>query len=134
MADPIDFYFEFASPYGYLASTQIDRVAERYGRTVAWHPIMLGAAFRETGAKPLTQTPLSGSRTASKHRPRPRSSAACSARRSSSSTASPSGAPMAFLRSRLGWPAAAGEVPRAPLLRPRASSPAQPAPGGQRPS
>src|ERR671919_1965620 len=60
MADPIDFYFEFASPYGYLASTQIDRVAERYGRTVAWHPIMLGAAFRETGAKPLTQTPLKG--------------------------------------------------------------------------
>ncbi|HYZ27175.1 MAG TPA: 2-hydroxychromene-2-carboxylate isomerase [Geminicoccaceae bacterium] len=60
MADPIDFYFEFASPYGYLASTQIDRVAERYGRTVAWHPIMLGAAFKETGAKPLTETPLKG--------------------------------------------------------------------------
>jgi 2-hydroxychromene-2-carboxylate isomerase len=60
MTGPIDFYFEFASPYGYLASTQIDRVALRHGRTVAWHPIMLGAAFKETGAKPLTQTPLKG--------------------------------------------------------------------------
>jgi 2-hydroxychromene-2-carboxylate isomerase len=60
MAEPIDFYFEFASPYGYLASTQIDGIAERHGRTVAWHPIMLGAAFKETGAKPLTQTPLKG--------------------------------------------------------------------------
>jgi 2-hydroxychromene-2-carboxylate isomerase len=60
MATPIDFYFEFASPYGYLASTQIEAIAERHGREVAWHPIMLGAAFKETGARPLTQTPLKG--------------------------------------------------------------------------
>jgi 2-hydroxychromene-2-carboxylate isomerase len=60
MAAPIDFYFEFASPYGYLASTQIDALAARHGRTIAWHPIMLGAAFKETGARPLMQTPLKG--------------------------------------------------------------------------
>ena len=60
MADPIDFYFEFASPYGYLASTQIDAIAARHGREVAWHPIMLGAAFKETGARPLMHTPLKG--------------------------------------------------------------------------
>jgi 2-hydroxychromene-2-carboxylate isomerase len=60
MTAPIDFYFEFASPYGYLASTQIDALAARHGRTVAWHPIMLGAAFKETGARPLMQTPLKG--------------------------------------------------------------------------
>jgi 2-hydroxychromene-2-carboxylate isomerase len=55
---PIDFYFEFASPYGYLASTQIEAIATRHGREVFWHPIMLGAAFKETGARPLTHTPL----------------------------------------------------------------------------
>jgi 2-hydroxychromene-2-carboxylate isomerase len=60
MSAPLDFYFDFASPYGYLASTQIDALAGRYGRTVAWRPIMLGAAFKETGARPLTQTPLKG--------------------------------------------------------------------------
>ena len=60
MAAPIDFYFEFASPYGYLASTQIDALGARHGRAVVWHPIMLGAAFKATGAKPLTQTPLKG--------------------------------------------------------------------------
>lgn len=60
MAEPIDFYFEFASPYGYLASTQIDAIAARHGRTALWHPIMLGAAFKETGARPLMQTPLKG--------------------------------------------------------------------------
>jgi 2-hydroxychromene-2-carboxylate isomerase len=60
MAAPIDFYFEFASPYGYLASTQIETIAERHGRTVVWRPIMLGAAFKETGARPLMNTPLKG--------------------------------------------------------------------------
>ena len=60
MAEPIEFYFEFASPYGYLASTQIDEIGARHGREVAWHPIMLGAAFKETGARPLTETPLKG--------------------------------------------------------------------------
>jgi 2-hydroxychromene-2-carboxylate isomerase len=60
MAEPIDFYFEFASPYGYLASTQIDQIGARHGREVAWHPIMLGAAFKETGARPLMHTPLKG--------------------------------------------------------------------------
>lgn len=58
MARPIDFYFEFASPYGYLASTRIDDIGARHGREVVWHPIMLGAAFKHTGAQPLTQIPL----------------------------------------------------------------------------
>ena len=31
---PIDFYFDFASPYGFLAAMQIDALAERAGRTV----------------------------------------------------------------------------------------------------
>jgi 2-hydroxychromene-2-carboxylate isomerase len=34
MSDPIDFYFDFSSPYGYLAAKQIDGIAERHGRRV----------------------------------------------------------------------------------------------------
>jgi 2-hydroxychromene-2-carboxylate isomerase len=60
MSAPLDFYFEFASPYGYLASAQIDALAARHGRTVVWRPIMLGAAFKQTGTRPLMQTPLKG--------------------------------------------------------------------------
>jgi len=60
VAAPIDFYFEFASPYGYLASTRIDAIAARHGRTVCWHPIMLGAAFKVTGAQPIVHMPLKG--------------------------------------------------------------------------
>jgi 2-hydroxychromene-2-carboxylate isomerase len=57
---PIDFYFEFASPYGYLASTRIDAIAAKHDREVVWHPIMLGAVFKLTGAQPLVRTPMKG--------------------------------------------------------------------------
>ena len=60
MVQQIDFYFEFASPYGYLASTQIDTLAERHGYGVRWHPIMLGAALKATGSRPLVDIPLKG--------------------------------------------------------------------------
>src|SRR3546814_4556514 len=55
---PIDFYFDFASPYGYLAATRIDGLAGRHGRTVRWRPMMLGAAMKVTGGRPLTSIPL----------------------------------------------------------------------------
>jgi 2-hydroxychromene-2-carboxylate isomerase len=60
MPEPIAFYFDFASPYGYLASTQIDSLAEKHDRQVDWRPIMLGAAMKVTGAQPLVQIPMRG--------------------------------------------------------------------------
>jgi 2-hydroxychromene-2-carboxylate isomerase len=58
MTAAIDFYFDFSSPYGYFASTRIDDLAQKYGRNVAWHPILLGVVFKTTGASPLIQLPL----------------------------------------------------------------------------
>jgi len=60
MTTPLDFYFDFSSPYGYFASARIDALAERHGRTVKWHPILLGAVFKTTGAVPLPMVPLKG--------------------------------------------------------------------------
>ena len=60
MSDPIDFWFDFSSPYSYIASELIDDLAAKYGRKVKWHPIMLGAAFKATGSQPLTMIPLKG--------------------------------------------------------------------------
>lgn len=54
MADPIDFYFDFSSPYAYLLSERIDELAARYDRKVHWHPILLGIIFKATGSAPLT--------------------------------------------------------------------------------
>ena len=61
MAQPIDFYFDFSSPYGYFASSRIDEIAARHGRTVHWRPILLGAVFKITGQQPLPTIPLKGS-------------------------------------------------------------------------
>ncbi len=55
---PIDFYFDFSSPYGYLAAHRIDAVAAKHGRDVAWRPFLLGVAFKTTGAKPFVDQPL----------------------------------------------------------------------------
>jgi 2-hydroxychromene-2-carboxylate isomerase len=60
MPDPIDFYFDFSSPYGYLASTRIDALAAAHGRGVNWRPFLLGVAFKTTGQKPLSEQPLRG--------------------------------------------------------------------------
>jgi 2-hydroxychromene-2-carboxylate isomerase len=60
MTDPIDFYFDFSSPYGYFASTRIDALAAQYGRAVQWHPVLLGVIFKTTGAQPLPLVPLKG--------------------------------------------------------------------------
>jgi 2-hydroxychromene-2-carboxylate isomerase len=57
---PIDFWFEFSSPYSYVAATQIDDLADDHGRAVRWRPIMLGPIFKETGNRPLRGQPLKG--------------------------------------------------------------------------
>jgi len=60
MSSAIDFYFDFSSPYGYLATTRIDELAARHGRSVAWRPFLLGAAFKLTGQRALTEQPIRG--------------------------------------------------------------------------
>lgn len=60
MTAPIDFYFDFSSPYGYLAAERIGDLAERHGRSVAWRPILLGIVFQQTGGQPLLDIPLKG--------------------------------------------------------------------------
>ena len=56
----IDFYFDFSSPYGYLASTRINALAARHQRGVIWRPILLGPMFKAAGTAPLVNVPLKG--------------------------------------------------------------------------
>jgi 2-hydroxychromene-2-carboxylate isomerase len=60
MSKIIDFYFDFSSPYGYLASKRIEQIATAHNHVVVWHPILLGAIFKVTGQAPLTEAPLKG--------------------------------------------------------------------------
>lgn len=60
MSASIDFYFDFSSPYSYIAAHQIEALAARHGRAVNWNPILLGAIFKSTGSAPLVEFPLKG--------------------------------------------------------------------------
>lgn len=60
MVAAIEFFFEFSSPYGYLAAQRIEEVAEECDREVIWKPFLLGAVFKTTGAQPLLDIPMKG--------------------------------------------------------------------------
>ncbi len=60
VGDPILFYFDFSSPYGYFAALKIDEIAADFDRQVQWKPMMLGAAMKETGNVPIVQQPIKG--------------------------------------------------------------------------
>jgi len=60
MSNTIDFYYDYSSPYGYLASERIEKIAQANDHTVIWRPILLGAVFKITGQAPLTEAPLKG--------------------------------------------------------------------------
>ncbi|ROR32434.1 2-hydroxychromene-2-carboxylate isomerase [Inmirania thermothiophila] len=60
MAAPVEFWFDFYSPYGYLASLQIDEIAARHGRATVWRPFLLGPIFQRQGLAPLVEIPLLG--------------------------------------------------------------------------
>jgi 2-hydroxychromene-2-carboxylate isomerase len=55
---PIQFYFDFSSPYSYIASEWINAVAARHGRRVQWHAVMLGVLFQPAGLKPNVEYPI----------------------------------------------------------------------------
>lgn len=58
-AAPIDFWFDFISPFGYCASLRIDQLAAEHGREVNWHPLLIGVTvLKVMGLKPLMSTPL----------------------------------------------------------------------------
>ena len=52
MPAPIEFWFDFSSPYSYLASEKIEELAARHGRKVDFKPTLLGVIFRTTGGVP----------------------------------------------------------------------------------
>lgn len=60
MAAPILFYFDFSSPYGYLAARRVETLGAEHGRAVDWRPILLGPAMSQSGNRPLLEQPLKG--------------------------------------------------------------------------
>ncbi len=60
MTTPIDFYFDFSSPYSYIANEWLDALAARHDRSVRRHAILLGATFQAAELKSPVSYPLKG--------------------------------------------------------------------------
>ena len=58
MKPAIDFYFDFSSPYSYIASEWVEAVAARHGRAVEWHAILLGVTFQAAELKSPVSHPI----------------------------------------------------------------------------
>jgi len=60
MSTTIEFFFDPASTYSYLAATQIEAFGKAHGATVQWKPFLLGKAFEATGNKMPAAIPAKG--------------------------------------------------------------------------
>lgn len=60
MSKTVEFFFDFGSPYTYLAYHQLPKIAARHGATVIWRPILLGGVFQATGNKSPMEVPAKG--------------------------------------------------------------------------
>ena len=52
MSARIEFFFDYVSPYTYMADTQIRGVAERAGAELVYRPMLLGGLMQQTGNRP----------------------------------------------------------------------------------
>jgi 2-hydroxychromene-2-carboxylate isomerase len=57
-----DFWYDFSSPFSYLAATQVEAVAARTGTKVVWRPMLLGALFKQIGTADVPLLQMSESR------------------------------------------------------------------------
>ncbi|MEM8653453.1 MAG: 2-hydroxychromene-2-carboxylate isomerase [Pseudomonadota bacterium] len=55
MAEPVEFWFEFASTYSYLAAARVEDACAEAGVPLVWWPFLLGPVFAAQG---MTQSPF----------------------------------------------------------------------------
>lgn len=56
----VEFFYDFSSPYSYLASTQVEAVVERAGATLDPRPFLLGPVFKASGNVMPASVPSKG--------------------------------------------------------------------------
>lgn len=58
MTEPVvTFWYEFSSPYSFLAAERVGDLARARGVDVTWKPFLLGAIFKEQGPTPNLRSP-----------------------------------------------------------------------------
>ncbi len=49
MSRTLEFFFDYGSPYSYIASAVVPDLAQRHAATLVYRPMLLGGVFKETG-------------------------------------------------------------------------------------
>ncbi|MBL8359575.1 MAG: DsbA family protein [Rubrivivax sp.] len=52
MSGPVEFWFDFGSPYAYLAAEKLPAIVAAQGRTLRWRPVLLFAVLRKLDLPP----------------------------------------------------------------------------------
>ncbi|HEX7643315.1 MAG TPA: 2-hydroxychromene-2-carboxylate isomerase [Burkholderiaceae bacterium] len=56
----VEFFYDFGSPYSYLAFHQLPKIAKAAGAEVVWRPMLLGGIFQATGNHSPAEVPVKG--------------------------------------------------------------------------
>ena len=62
MSSKLEFFFDYGSPFSYLADTQLSALAERTGAEIAYRPMLLGGVFKATGNQSPALEPVESKR------------------------------------------------------------------------
>ena len=57
MAKPLEFFFDYISPFSYLADIQLPALLERTGAGTVYKPILLGGIFKASNNTPPPAIP-----------------------------------------------------------------------------
>ena len=60
MSKQVEFYYDFGSPYSYLAYHALPKIAQKAGAEVVWRPMLLGGIFQATGNHSPAEVPIKG--------------------------------------------------------------------------
>ena len=55
-----EYFFDYVSPYSYLANSQIEGLAERTGAEIVYRPMFLGGVMQSSGNAPPATVPAKG--------------------------------------------------------------------------
>ena len=53
----LEFFFDYVSPFSYLANSQLPALAKRTGAELVYRPILLGGVMQATGNQPPATLP-----------------------------------------------------------------------------
>ena len=62
MGDAVEFFFDYGSPFSYLANALLPDLARRRGATLVHRPMLLGGVFKATGNRSPIAEPIDAKR------------------------------------------------------------------------